>query len=125
MITDNPVALRSDPYTRFDGPFLRAKGMYPIVAVFDDEVRFWREDGYIDGYDNEIDLVPLQVRPAARKWVRYLLTRAWLGRSEYIPMIERAPVDALVEALRQIAREPWILQGPIARDALAAWEAGL
>ena len=115
-----PLALRSDPYTQFKGPLIGPDDGGWYTALHHGRFRFWPRTGrYNPNFESNADLIPLQVCPV--KW------RTSTGNidGEPIPMIERAPVDALVEALRQIAREPWILQGPIARDALAAWEAGL
>lgn len=115
MITDNPVALRRDPFTRFNGPFLRKKGSYPIVAIVDYELRVWRENGFYTALsESPEDLVPLQVRPAARKWYTVLGTLS----NGLTAMTERAHVDALVAALRNIARDPVSGRGALACEAL-------
>ena len=119
-----PLALRRSPHDVFEGPFLRQKGPYPFVAIVDDEVHYWREDGReLIFSDRHLDLIQWTpaLSPAARKWRHMVM----IGNDRNYDMIERAAPDELAEALRKILGNPEAYSHGVARDALAKWEAGL
>ena len=125
MIDLTSVALRRSPNEKFAGPILRADkevSNLRFVGIVDGRVIDWAEDGVHSHGDPDLDLIPYTPAPVARKWA----TGIWCGAGgrPQIVLIERAPVDALVKALR------WIESGKVhsvsqARDAIAAWESGL
>lgn len=119
-----PLALRSDPFTRFKGPFIGPNDGGWYMALYKGGFRVWALTGrYSDTFESNTDLIPLQVRPV--KWHASIRN---IDRKPIL-MIERAAADGLVNAMRQIlartdrdlfeaAREGCII-------AIATYEAGL
>ena len=119
MMTDKldwtqPLALRRDPFTRFDGPFTAPDNDGISRAVVNGSCYAWRANGKCLGSCYELDLIPLQTAPA--KWLRCLADvrhgspYAIRGFGDFgadrngVHLIERAAYDELAEALRDIAQ---------------------
>lgn len=120
-----PLALRSDPYTQVKGPFIGPDSVGIRYAIMGGALRSWLSTGalFING-ESPNDIIPLQVRPV--KWHTCTSSTTML---ESVPMIARAPVNTLVNAMRQtlarIDREMWDSARKECVTALAVWEAGL
>lgn len=152
-MTDNldftqPLALRRDPYTRFEGPFIGPDDGGNFFAIRDGVLISWDAGGCrFSGANGDRDLIPLQERPPVRKWPQGWAMwheghRYWRGiwsterdaRHSAVPatcspilMIERTAADMLAEALRTVkaTSSSGTSNYRVATDALKAWEDGL
>ena len=103
------VALRRDPYTRqevLQGP----DGM--MVGWTGEVSRLWEADGSSWSNNSEIDLIPLQTRPAALRCWAYVNTDGQMAgysltecRNAVREMIERDPAEAMARALAGLDRD--------------------
>jgi len=119
-MTDTPKwALRRSPTVHFEGPFIGPDKWNRIAAVHDGNMIVWDDLGHVmGGYREDFDLVPLQTPPkkALQCWVNVTPDGDfwWAHKSkeealdtessqpiQAVPMIERAPGDALAEAVRE------------------------
>jgi len=118
----NNVALRRDPYTRFEGPFLTDKYGF-IWALIEGQMENWSSYGRNYG-DGTLDLIPLQTKPEPVKpvhgWVNVYVNgismvhetkeNAELSANPdttriAVEVIERAPAEKLAEAVTALLRD--------------------
>ena len=108
----NAVALRKTPTVRFEGPFIGPDKWNRVSAIINGELTCWDDCGTVlGGRSQEFDLTPLQTASKALRCWAKSHGGGTTGIGTNLPsgegwheMIERAPADALADAVEAYVR---------------------